>query len=151
MHRLTCLALVVAACGGSSPKSESTMPGNTGTTAAAGPSCDAMTNHMLDAMTAGKPPVPPEKLKDMHDMFVAHCEKDGWSPQARTCFNNMKTMEDGNACSDTLTEAQKNTMNQEMARPGEGGAPPNGAGPKDSGGGTRGGPHKGGDPCDGGE
>jgi hypothetical protein len=145
MHRLICVVLV-AACGGSSPKStESTMPGNT-KAADTGPTCDSMTSHMLDTMSAGKAPVPPEKMKDLHDMFVAHCEKDGWSPQARTCFQNMKSMDEGNACADTLTEAQKNAMNQEMA-PGA----PNGGGPTKDSGGTRGGPHKGGDPCDGGE
>ncbi|MEO8553216.1 MAG: hypothetical protein ABI678_24755 [Kofleriaceae bacterium] len=148
MHRLICVVLL-AACGGSSPKSsESTMPGNTGAAPADGPSCDTMTSHMLDTMSAGKQPVPPEKMKDLHDLFVAHCEKDKWSAQARTCFMNMKTMAEGNACSDTLTEAQKHAMDQEMT-PGEGA--PKGSGPTKDSGGTRGGPHKGGDPCDGGE
>jgi len=147
MHRLICVALVVAACGGSSQKTtETTMPGNA---AAAGPSCAQASGHVIDLLAKAQPDAPPDVVKKIQDALQAHCEKDGWSAESRTCFNSMQTKEQGEKCEDGLTPAQKKSLEAEDV--GEGAPPPNGAGPKDSGGGTRGGPHKGGDPCDGGE
>ncbi len=101
-----------------------------------------MSGHMLDVLAQGKP-VPPDDMKKMHDLFAAHCEKDAWTPQAKQCFSDMKTMDDGNKCADALTQAQKDAMDKEMGDPK--GPPPGGA-PV---GGSRG--AKGGDPQDGGE
>ncbi|MFT3694811.1 MAG: hypothetical protein QM831_16805 [Kofleriaceae bacterium] len=149
--RSVALALFLVACGGS--KAAPVAPSTT-MNASDGPTCDAMSSHMLDTLSQGKP-VPPDEMKKMHDMFQSHCERDAWAPEARRCFNDMKTMEDGNKCADSLTQAQKDAMDKEMGAqqpatgsPAVGGAPPPGGAAE---GGSRGAHTKGGDPQDGGE
>lgn len=115
------------------------MPGNTGTPAAAGPSCAQAADHTIDLLAKGQPDAPPDLVKKIRDTLASHCEKDAWSTESRTCFANMQTKEDGDRCENGLTDAQRKALNAED--PAEG----------SSGGGSRGGPHKGGDPCDGGE
>lgn len=116
-----------------------------------------MSSHMLDTLAQGKQ-VPPDEMKKMHDLFTTHCQNDAWTPEARRCFDDMKTVDDGNKCADSLTEAQKKAMDAEMGGPAGNAAPAAPAAPAATGapapgaeGGSRGAHTKGGDPQDGGE
>ncbi|MEP6860795.1 MAG: hypothetical protein ABJE66_09260 [Deltaproteobacteria bacterium] len=145
MHRLALVVLVhlvLAACGGSSKSSESTMPtgGTTatapgGAAAGSGPSCGEAADRTVDTLSKAHADAPPDMVKKIRDTLASHCEKDGWSAESRSCFAHMQTPDDGNKCEEGLSQAQKDSLNKE-AVPEEGGSR---------------GPKKGGDPEDGGE
>jgi hypothetical protein len=155
----------LGACGGSpapapaspaAPAASSTMPGET--------SCDQAVGRMMDTLTAGKNDVPPDQVKKFHDLFVQHCQADGWSAQVRQCFGSIKTLDEGDKCGSELTDAQRESLDK-ATQPDNaaGGAPPpptaqpaSSTSPAPSPpatSGTRGAtqkPGKSGDPCDGG-
>ncbi|HEX7701159.1 MAG TPA: hypothetical protein VF403_10565 [Kofleriaceae bacterium] len=151
MHRLMCVALMVAAACSSSPKSAQTTPSNAST--ADGPTCDAVSGHVIDLLVKTSPDAPPDVVKKIHDTLQRHCTDDGWTAASRSCFANMSAKQDGDKCEDGLTEAQKKslaveTVGDEPSKDNNTVTKPAGD-PKSTG--TRGTPKKGGDPCDGGE
>ena len=119
------------------------MPSNAGKPADGGPTCGAMSDHVIDLLTKTQPDAPPDVVKKIRDTLDSHCEKDGWTAASRTCFAKMATKEEGNTCEDGLSEAQKKSLESEDKPDKQNGSAP--------GGGTRGTPKRGGDPCDGGE
>lgn len=142
--RTVLLALVLAACGGSS-KSSST-PNADGT------SCTAVADAMLAPLSEGKDQTKAmlDKKQELATTIRARCEEDAWSAQARGCFTSAKTLDAVDACSAQLTDDQRTKLNSTFGGPppeAPAAAPPaESEAPKRSMK-TR----KTGDPCDGGE
>jgi hypothetical protein len=100
--RWIAIVMVMSACG-SSPEPQ--------TPKAEGPTCTSAAEHMIDELVAGKDPRPPDEAINKQIALVRdHCEKDGWSPQARTCFSKMKSLADADQCGTYLTAGQQTAL-----------------------------------------
>jgi len=55
----------------------------------------------------------PDLVKKVRDTLASHCEKDQWSAATRTCLANIKTKDDAPKCEDTLTAAQRSSLDKE--------------------------------------
>ena len=107
----------------------------------------------------------PDLVKKVRDTLASHCEKDQWSAATRTCLANIKTKDDAPKCEDTLTAAQRSSLDKEKVGGeaggvGEGAAPAPAPAPvmspspppgKSRSPTTKNPPKKGGDPEDGGD
>jgi hypothetical protein len=174
MNRRWALAFLLFAACASSSAPKSTMPpasGGGGPATAGGggampgeTSCEQSVQHMMDMLTADKPDAPPEAVKSFHDLFVQRCKADSWSADARGCFVHMKTMDEGDNCAKSLTDKQRQALDDATGGPANGPAPaaavaPSsgmigqpGAAPGTGSGSTRGGTQRsGGDPEEGGK
>jgi hypothetical protein len=153
------LAVVFAACGPSTPPPQS--PPNANVAATGGATCESAASHLIDMMSADKKaPPPPDAVKKLHDVLVAHCQTDAWSPPLLQCLTDMKAVEDSERCESMMTPAQNEALNKERGpddnapAPAEATTPaasPPAAQPPPSS--SRSGtakPGKSGDPCDGG-
>ena len=152
------LAVVVAACGPSTPPPQA--PSNANVAAAGGATCDSAASHLIDIMSASKQEAapPPDLVKKLHDTLVAHCQTDAWSPQLLQCLTDMKAVADSDRCESMMTPAQNEALNKERG-PDENAPAPAAATtpaapqpttqPSNSRSGTAK-PGKSGDPCDGG-
>lgn len=145
------VAIVLAACGGSSNKS-STMAKSEG------PACAAVAESMVAIIAHGKEST--KALVDTKDAFAAiirtRCDEDAWTVDAKQCLLAMTSNDDAIRCSSLLTdEQQANLERNRTAKFGRGNEPPPApameaekverAAPKP----TK--SNKTGDPCDGGE
>ena len=144
--RTAVIALVLAACGGSSKSS---------TMAKAGPSCGDVANAMVGMMAEGKEST--KAFVDAKEGFVeiirTRCDQDAWTADAKQCLATMKSREDAERCSTLLTEQQQaNLVRDQKAKfgagPAEADAPPPPA-PVEAPKAMK--SRKAGDPCDGGE
>jgi hypothetical protein len=146
-------AVAVAACGPSTPPPQA--PPNANVAATGGATCESAAGHLIDIMSAGKDAAaPPDAVKKLHDMLVAHCQNDAWSPDLLQCLTQMKSVQDSDRCESMMTPAQNEALNKEMGpqqnAPTTPAAPAASPPPPPS---TRSGtakPGKSGDPCDGG-
>ena len=144
--RTAVIALVLAACGGSSKSS---------TMAKAGPSCSDVANSMVAMMAEGKEST--KAFVDAKEGFVTiirtRCDEDAWTPDAKQCLATMKSREDAERCSTLLTEQQQaNLVRDQKAKFGAGSPNPDAepaAPPPEAPKAMK--SRKAGDPCDGGE
>jgi hypothetical protein len=118
----SCVA-AAAACGPSTPPPQSPPSANVTAANSGGATCDSAVGHLIDMMSADKQDVPPDTVKKFHDMFVAHCQSDAWSPQLLQCLNGMKALPDADHCESLMTDAQKQSLDSAMG-PATGGAQP---------------------------
>lgn len=73
--------------------------------------CKTAAEHMIDELVAGKDPRPPDDAINGQIALVRdHCEKDGWSEQARACFSKMKSLDDADQCGTYLTAEQQTAL-----------------------------------------
>lgn len=112
-----CLAL--AACGGASKPTTSTTtsshPGDS--TAVAQPAGDVACQPAVDALFAVTAAGEPADLRARASkVFVARCEADAWSAEARSCMAGVKVPQDGDACEQMLTADQKRTLADVLAK-----------------------------------
>ncbi|MBA3501914.1 MAG: hypothetical protein M4D80_12230 [Myxococcota bacterium] len=140
--RTALIALVLAACGGSSKSS---------TMAKAGPTCGDVANSMVAMMAEGKEST--KAFVDAKEGFVTiirtRCTDDVWTAEAKQCLATMKSRDDAERCGTLLTEQQQaNLVRDQKAKFGAG--PPNpDAPPPEAPKAMK--SRKAGDPCDGGE
>jgi hypothetical protein len=149
-------AVAVAACGPSTPPPQS--PPSANVAATGGATCESAAGHLIDIMSSGKAEAaPPDAVKKLHDMLVAHCQNDAWSPALLQCLTAMKSVQDSDRCESMMTPAQNEALNKEMGpeqnapSPAEATTPaaPAASPPASTRSGTAK-PGKSGDPCDGG-
>ncbi len=76
----------------------------------------------MDTLSKDAGDAPPDLVKKLRDTLASHCEKDQWSAATRTCLANIKTKDDAPKCEDTLSEAQRSSLDKENIG-GEGGTP----------------------------
>lgn len=158
MTRCAVLVLVLAACGGSSPKT-APGPGVTGGPGGAaetpdlipttkGPDCAAVADKLTTVVHAEAP----DRQAEARDAFRIRCTDDKWSDEARNCMGTVETDAEVEGCAKLLTDAQRGKLGiqseaqKEMSPKGDSGGPVNTRG------GTRGrGQKTSSDPCEGGE
>ena len=151
--RASWVIVLVAACGGGGVKDIKDTPPPPAPEA----TCHSAGTKLIELVVAGHDPVPPDDaVNRLIALVEKRCATDTWKPEARACFSKVKTVDDANDCSQTLTEPQLANLSKDMAPPGEtppgGGAATGGAPEGAPPGGTRGPvPKDGADPCDGGE
>jgi len=101
-------ALVLAACGGGGKSSSPTTPKQ-----AAGPSCEAVADSMVNQMLADKDPRPPDdKVDVIRNIISSRCDADGWTLPAKQCLSTMKNAQDADRCASMLTEQQQAALVQ---------------------------------------
>ncbi len=156
MKRLSCVLWVFAACSSGSKSGSQTMPA----AAADGPTCTEASDHTIDLLSKGAPDAPPDLVKKIRDTLASHCEKDQWSAASRKCFATLATKDDAQKCEDSLSAAQRESLDKENVGGGDGAGapaensvptsapPPPGSSRSPT---TKGGTKKGGDPEDGGD
>jgi hypothetical protein len=112
MRRRSLGLLFLVAC--SHPQASTTPPVANGEPMNAAPAsqCQPMADHLMTLLTDDAKGVPPATVKQVHDLFAGHCEKDAWSTQTQQCFLATKTKADGDKCADLLTQAQKDAIEQ---------------------------------------
>lgn len=115
--RQVLIALVLAACGGSSKSS---------TMAKSGPSCGEVASSMVAMMAEGKEST--KAFVDAKEGFVTiirtRCDEDAWTAEAKQCLATMKSREDAERCSTLLTEQQQaNLVRDQKAKFGAGSEP----------------------------
>ena len=81
----------------------------------------------MDMLSKDAGDAPSELVKKLRDTLASHCEKDQWSAATRTCLANIKTKDDAPKCEDTLSSAQRSSLDKENIG-GEGGGAPGNAG-----------------------
>lgn len=155
--RARLFVILLAACG-HSKAAEPTTP-----TAKAAPGCDVVGQHVVSVLPNHNESNA-ELSKKVQDVFTDSCTKDAWSPEGRTCMVDAKDMQALDACEPKFTEAQTNSLKQQlsvilggpaaepppMPAPVEAAPPPAAPPPAKA---TRGPQKKGktGDPCEGGQ
>jgi hypothetical protein len=171
--RASWVIVLVAACGGGGVKDIKDTP-----PPAPEATCHVAGEKLIELVVAGQTPAPPDDaVNKLISLVEKRCDADKWKPEARACFSKVKSVEEADACTKNLSEAELANLSGDMAPPGGspestgegGGAPPDGAG--DGASRTRGmlptddkakekgkdtkpkgsGQGKTGDPCDGGE
>ena len=159
MHRTWILVVILGCAGGAKPAQ--TTVANGGPAPADPQSCAKVADHLIDLMSANAKDAPPEAIKHVHDVVLARCDQDQWTPEARQCFMAVSDRKGGERCNQMLSEAQRSAIEQAMGGGGDrkeqpevapaASAPPLQPSPAAPGG-TRGPKsNKGGDPCEGGE
>ena len=99
--RTAVIALVLAACGGSSKSS---------TMAKAGPSCGDVANAMVGMMAEGKESTKAfvDAKEDFVTIISTRCTQDAWTAEAKQCLATMKSREDGDGEPERLEPAAEN-------------------------------------------
>lgn len=143
--RTAVIALVLAACGGSSKSS--TMAKSEG------PTCAVVADSMVAMMARGKEST--KAFVDAKEGFTTiirtRCDEDAWTAEAKQCLSTMQTYEDAERCSTHLTEQQQQNLVRDQkekygAKPEDAAPPP---APVEAPKAMK--SRKAGDPCDGGE
>lgn len=159
MTRFAVLLLVVAACGGGTPKSSSG-PATVGNGEVAdpipmtkGPDCSIVADRLATVAHADTP----DRQAEARDMLRTRCAEDKWSDAARNCFSTVETDDEIDGCHKLLTDAQRAKLHlpSDTSKGNAAGAPAGAAaadGPVRTRDGTRGAGHRSSsDPCEGGE
>ena len=110
--RTRLLVLLLAACSHSKPAA-TTAP----MAATAAPTCEQTGEHMI-GLLSNKNDSNAEMAKQIQGMFVDHCNKDGWSADARSCIGSAKEMNDTDACKSKLTQPQLDALEKSFNAPG---------------------------------
>jgi hypothetical protein len=120
--------LALAACGGASQPKTSTTTSSPprDPTADARPAGDVACQPAVDAMFAVTAANEPADLRARAaKVFVASCEADRWSAEARSCMAAVKVPADGDTCERLLTAEQKRTLADVLSKElTEAGVPP---------------------------
>jgi hypothetical protein len=104
------LVLVLAACsgGGKTPTPETPKR-------AAGPSCEAVADAMVNQLIADKDPRPPDTAVDpIRNLISKHCTADNWTFAAKQCLLTMKNAQDAEHCATLLTDEQQAALADEQ-------------------------------------
>lgn len=121
-HRLfACLTVcfALAACGGASKPTTSTTTSSppqdppTVTQPAGDVACQPAVDALFAVTAAGEPA---DLRARAAKVFVARCEADAWSADARRCMAGVKVPADGDACEQMLTADQKRTLADELSK-----------------------------------
>jgi hypothetical protein len=147
--RASWVIVLVAACGGGGVKDikDTPPPANTSS------SCRDAGQKLIELVVTGQnPPPPDDAVNKLISLVEKRCDTDSWSQDARTCFSKVKSVEEADVCSKTLSDQQLANLSGDMAPP-KGSPPPpapgtRGAMPEDE---DKGGEGASADPCDGGE
>jgi len=109
------------ACGGASPK-----PSTTGgpPSAAQGPSCGQVADHMMAMITADAKDAPQDAVDQLRIKLIEACEDTQWSLAARRCVMDAKVGTETRACEPMFTEAQRAAWGPPSAPPAPPSAPP---------------------------
>ncbi|MFN0249738.1 MAG: hypothetical protein ACKV2T_22845 [Kofleriaceae bacterium] len=153
--RVSLVIVLVAACGGGGVKDIKDTP-----PPAAAETCRTAGTKLIELVVAGQDPAPPdEAVNKLITLVEKRCNTDGWKQDARSCFSKVKSVEEADVCTKTLSNQELANLSNDMKPPAgdaTGAAPPPSGAAEGGSGRTRGAEDKKGngasaDPCDGGE
>ncbi len=94
------ILVMLAACGGAA-KPAPQAPRS-------GPTCAKAADGMVGMLVASMDPKPPDADADgLRALIKGRCEADHWSPEAKRCTADMKTVDDVDVCGTLLTDDQQ--------------------------------------------
>ena len=116
MLKRCAFVLLIAACGGGSQKpaplkATGMGPGDAATTGLS--ECAVLAGHTAEVVSTFKDP-PPVSKDVMAQVVQSHCETDGWSTDAKKCFNSFKDEDSAKTCAKMLTEDQHDKVMKDV-------------------------------------
>jgi biopolymer transport protein ExbD len=85
------------------------------------PTCEDVAKHLESAVLVAGDESPEQARAEHHALVLAHCTKDGWSAEARTCMASLRPQDDVSfgqpSCEDKLTPAQVSAMTVTVKAP----------------------------------
>lgn len=106
MRLLATFVLIVAACGGGSPKPATPPPAPDPIPKTAGPSCDVVADKLAIVIHADKPDAQATAKASLR----SRCTDDKWSDEARSCFATVESDAEMDGCRQHLDDNQKSGL-----------------------------------------
>jgi hypothetical protein len=72
--------------------------------------CAHVADHLLSLLSETAREAPPDELDRVRAAFLARCEQDGWSVDARRCFVELASRDDVDRCASLLSEDQQRAL-----------------------------------------
>jgi hypothetical protein len=111
--RASWVIVFVAACGGGGVKDIKDTP-----PPAPAETCRTAGTKLIELVVAGQDPAPPDDaVNKLITLVEKRCETDGWKQDARSCFSKVKSVEEADVCTKTLSEQELANLSNDMKPP----------------------------------